>query len=445
MSGGAQRPLRVIINAQIIPHSGWGGLETVLVGLLHALGELDDGDEEYIVVEPWRAPGCWHEFLGPNARAIRGPRPVEDVERLQGLKKSLGPLLPVARKLRSALAPLPPARSWPEVEISDGFYENLGGHVIHFPYQEFAYCALPAIYNPHDLQHRHFPQFFTRAALVRREVIYPGACRLAQAVAVASQWVKNDVVEQYGISPKKVQVIPWAAPTRVYIAPTDNALIDALRKHELNEPFVLYPAMTYEHKNHLRLLEALAWLRDRRGLRINLVCTGDRKPFYQQIAERVAELRLQEQVKFLGMVAPAELRALYQAAQFVVIPTLFEAASGPVFEAWQDGAAVTCSSVTSLPEQAGDAALLFDPYSVEGIADAMARLATDQQLRERLKANGARRLQDFSWQRTARAYRALYRRLAGRPLTVEDESLLNWDWMREPQPNQESSIRFAQP
>jgi glycosyltransferase involved in cell wall biosynthesis len=118
-------------------------------------------------------------------------------------------------------------------------------------------------------------------------------------------------------------------------------------------------------------------------------------------------------------------------AQFVVIPTLFEAASGPLYEAWYDGAPVACSNVTSLPEQASDAALLFDPRSTESIAAAVAEMATNGKLRETLRERGERRLKDFSWERTAKAYRAVYRRAAGQPLEEEDRWLLTWDWMRD--------------
>ena len=201
--------------------------------------------------------------------------------------------------------------------------------------------------------------------------------------------------------------------------------------------FAFYPAVTWPHKNHLRLLEALAALRDR-GVLVPLVCTGYREAtHWPQIEARVRELNLDNQVQFLGIVPAQQLRAIYRLARFVVIPTLFEAASAPVFEAWNEGVPVACSTVTSLPQQVGDAALLFDPTSVEGIAAALVRMVTDESLRSTLVASGRRRLQDFSWERTARAYRALYRRAAGRRLTDEERVLLGWDWMAHPNPREE--------
>ena len=93
-------------------------------------------------------------------------------------------------------------------------------------------------------------------------------------------------------------------------------------------------------------------------------------------------------------------------------------------EAWSEGTPVTCSAVTSIPEQAGDAALLFDPTSVDAIAEAVEKLATDQPLQERLVKLGFERLKQFDWKMTAKAYRAVYRRAAGHPLTEEDHWIL---------------------
>jgi glycosyltransferase involved in cell wall biosynthesis len=189
--------------------------------------------------------------------------------------------------------------------------------------------------------------------------------------------------------------------------------------------------MLWPHKNHLRLLEALAYLKDKFSLVIHLVCTGARGDFWPTIESAVNRLELQDQVKFLGIVSREELQALYGLCNFVVVPTLFEAASGPVFEAWNAGAPVACSNVTSLPQQVGKAALVFDPYDVTSIAHAMKTLNSDLKLKADLIARGHLRLRDFSWERTARAFRAVYRRAARRPLTEDEEILLSHDWMSE--------------
>lgn len=311
---------------------------------------------------------------------------------------------------------------WIDIPVSNGFYEGLGCDVIHFPYQGFTLCAMPSIYQPWDLQHRHFPEFFDPAQIAWREVLFRAGCDYASLVVVASQWIKQDVVYQYGIHPDKIRIVPVAAPTQTE-AISDTAQVRA--RYQLPGEFVLYPAVTWAHKNHLRLLEALARLRDEHDLRIHLVCTGAQTPeYFPRIRERVEALGLESQVQFLGLVPVGDLRAIYHLSSFVVFPSLFEGAGMPPLEAWNEGKAVACSNTTSLPDVVGDAALLFDPISVEDIAQALRTLATDQTLREQYEQLGAARLHIYSWTRTAKIYRALYRKLARFSLTEEDVELL---------------------
>ena len=424
----SERHLRVAIDARFNPSKGGGGVESVLIGLVRALAQLEDGAEEYVIVGPSDEPYWLKPYTGPNQRIVAFPDPsVEDTM----AKRALGPLRPVVRRVFASPAP---RRHWPEVPISDGFYEGLNCDVLHFPFQHFMLCALPTIYNPHDLQHLHYPEFFDPYDIAVRETIWRAGCQLAHTVAVASEWVKKDVERQYGVSPDKVQVIPWSPPTQAYPAPDPELIKSVREQYGLPESFAFYPAMTWEHKNHARLLEAIALLRDREGRRVHLICTGYKTNFWPRIEEQLQALQLQDQVKFLGIVPVEHLRAIYRLADFVIVPTLFEAASGPLFEAWQEMTPVACSTVATLREQASDAALLFDPVSVEAIADAIARLASNVALREDLKQRGARRLRDFSWERTAKAYRAVYRRAARRTLNEEDTELLSWNWSREPRP-----------
>jgi glycosyltransferase involved in cell wall biosynthesis len=403
---------------------------SVLVGLLSSLGRLRDGDEEYVIIGHWQGADWLKPYLGPNQRLIIKPRVQTQRDKL---KQLFGPLQPFAQRIwRSLFASLFFRAEWPEVVISDGFFENLGCDVIHFPYQDFVLCSLPTIFNPHDLQHLHYPQFFKPSHIAWRETTYRTGCHLSNTVVVASDWVKRDIVHHYGVSPDKVQVIPWAPPTQTFPVPSKDKVKAVKEKYCLESPFAFYPATTWKHKNHLRLLEAVARLRDHHGFSARIVCTGAPVPeHWAEINKHLDTLCLRNQVQFLGDVPPEDIRSIYRLAQFVVVPTLFEAASGPIFEAWEDRVPVACSTVTSLPEQVGDAALLFDPFSVDAIAIALHRMSLDENLRDELISKGQRRLKDFDWERTAKAYRAVYRRAANFPLTDEDRWLLKWDWMRD--------------
>ncbi len=157
---------------------------------------------------------------------------------------------------------------------------------------------------------------------------------------------------------------------------------------------------------------------------MRVVCTGFKTGYWPVLERHVMALGLAEQVAFPGVVSNRELAALYRAAQFVILPSLFEAASAPMFEAWQHGAPVACAAITSLPEQAGDAALLFDPTSVPDIASALERMTTDASFRSDLRTRGARRLQELDPLVTLTRYRVVYRQAAGLALQEEDRDLL---------------------
>jgi glycosyltransferase involved in cell wall biosynthesis len=326
-----------------------------------------------------------------------------------------------------------PSSYTPSLPMSDGFYESLECAVIHFPHQCYVLCAIPTIFNPHDLQHLHFPEFFQPLYIAMRETSYRAGCNQAHAVVAASQWIKDDLVRHYGLAPDRVQVIPWAPPMQAFTSVSPSLVARVKQQYSLAQPFAFYPAITWPHKNHKRLFEALAKLRDQRGLGIPLVCTGSRlEPFWSELRALISDLGLSSQIHVLGYVEENELRAIYHLSEFLIMPTLFESDSSPIYEAWLAGVPVACSNVTSLPAQVRDAALLFDPFKVEDIALAMERISSDRALRDDLREKGTKRLADFSWERTAKAYRALYRRAARRPLNEEDQHLLSWDWMLNP-------------
>ena len=452
--------LNVAIDPQIMPGTD-GGVAQAAMSLVSGLGKLTDGPEIYtIIVHSHKQLEWLKPFAGPNQRFImrhgvtHSDDTVPEVENrskalLQFIKSSFGPARPYLRyvwrlfllkrqsgadfSMAGFLKRFVSIRPHPlSIGISDGFYESLGCHVLHLPAQSYVFSTLPTIYNPHDLQHEHYPQFFSPSALKWRDEVYRAGCHLAHTVVVGSQWIKDDVVRCYGVSHDKVQVIPEAAPPHLNGVPSKSFLTEIANKYRLEQPFAFYPAVTWPHKQHIALLEAIASLRDKRKIVIRLVCTGSRyETHWPEIITCMERLNLSGQVKFLGFVPDEDLRALYRLSQFLIQPSLFEASSLPIYEAWLEGVPVACSNVSALPDQVKDAALLFDPHNVESIADAIRKMSSDTSLRKELQANGFRRLRDFDLGRTSKALRAVYRRAARFPLTEEDRYILNWDWMRD--------------
>jgi glycosyltransferase involved in cell wall biosynthesis len=194
---------------------------------------------------------------------------------------------------------------------------------------------------------------------------------------------------------------------------------------DLPDQFILYPAQTWPHKNHVGLIRALHLIRSREGVDIPLVLTGLRNSGAAAIDVEIERLGMAELVRWMGFLEPVALASVYGRARAVVIPSRFEAASGPLWEAFAAGVAAACSNVTSLPDQAGDAALTFDPDSTNDIAAAVLQLWTNESLRETLVRRGKSRVDRFSWDRTARHFRAHYRRVGRVRMSDEDRDLLD--------------------
>jgi glycosyltransferase involved in cell wall biosynthesis len=413
------RPLRVAVDARL--RSGQaGGIETVVIGLASGLAGLADGDEEYVFLAFEGATDWLEPHLGGNARIVRVSPSNAGVS---GRRARVAYRWPA---LRRAWRKLPLSRLLPEPgpPRSDGTIERMGADVVHLPLQAGFMTTVPSIYHPHDLQHFHLPEYFTPRERQHRERWYGRLCLQAEAVVVTSSWGRDDLVRHFGLPTSKVRVIPWAPVLDAYPTPSDQDVADAQARWRLDRPFLLYPAQTWPHKNHATLLAAMARLRDERGLIVGAVFPGRRNDYAHVLDRLVKDLGLNDQVIWPGFVTGLQLASLYRLARAVVIPTYFEAASFPLWEAFMAGVPAACSDVTSLPEQAGDAALVFDPRDQLAMATAIERLWTEAELRTKLAARGRQRVAAFTWERTAMTFRALYRQVAGRGLSDADRALL---------------------
>ena len=292
---------------------------------------------------------------------------------------------------------------------------------MHFVRQSAFLTELPSIYHPWDLQHLHLPEFFTPQQVLQRDLTYRAFCEAAERIVAASSWTKADLIEKMGIAEEKIVVIPVARDVDTAPLPTPADLAATSAAFKLPERFLLYPAQTWPHKNHIRLVEAIAHLRDTRGVSIGLVLTGYQNEHFPEIRSAVRRLRLSEQVQFAGYVTPLQVQALYRLAVGLIFPSLFEGWGIPIVEAFEAGTPVACSNVTSLPSMVGDAALVFDPYDVESIASAASTLWSDEAERRQLSERGQARARLFDPEPIAATYRALYRHVAGRPMSPADQ------------------------
>lgn len=287
--------------------------------------------------------------------------------------------------------------------------------LVHFTTQGTFYTELPFIYQPHDLQHEHYPEYFNRSAVAARRLNYAANIRSAAVTVVGSQFIADDVARVYPRRAGSVAVVPLAP---VELSEGRREAPEPWRR-TLPPEFALYPAAAWPHKNHATLFRALRVLK-KRGKARHLVLTGaaSGRVNLRTLAE---ENGVDDCVTHLGFVEPSALLHLYRRAKLVTIPTLFEAGSFPMFEAFANGCPVVASSVCSLPAQADGAAILVDPSDAAELAQAIDTVWGDPLLREDLVARGRARAASFTWQATAAGFAASYRRALGLRPTPDDE------------------------
>lgn len=412
------RPLRIAIDSRLHPGLS-GGVEQFVIGLASALSSLEDTGDRY----------CFLTYVGENQWLrpyLKGSCEILEARpptRLRGIQRRVATAAPGLRAgwRRVQDARIRDARDLP---TSDGTIERAGIDVIHFTTQNAFLTSVSSIYHPWDLQHLHFPDFFTPATRRRRDISYRAFCEQAALVVAATNSTKRDVVASFGISAGKVAVIAIPPVLGAYPTPTASDLETTRRKFSLPSRYVFYPAQTWPHKNHVRLVGALAILRERMGVRVPVVCSGHLNEHSSNIRREVERLRISEQVSFVGFVTPVELQCLYRSCRGLVFPSLFEGWGFPIVEAFLAGVPVACSTAASLPQLVGDAAVQFDPFDEEDIADAILRIWTDDALCASLVERGHRAVESLDWAETARTFRAHYRQVAKQPLAEEDRGLV---------------------
>jgi glycosyltransferase involved in cell wall biosynthesis len=334
-----------------------GGTLTYARELLRALARV--GEHEYRVFVPSTAPEAAN---GLPATIVRAFPARTRLGRVTGLALA-------------TLAPQLLRRAWQRSELD----------AIHFPLTAMLPPAgeIPAAVTVHDLQHEAFPRFFSRSQLTYRRRVYGRSVRQSGIVIADSDYVRSELVERYGLEPARVRTIHLAVDHRRFTPDGSSRL-----------PFLLYPANLWPHKNHARLFQAFELVRRERP-ELRLVLTG---------ADHGGHL-LPTGVESRGHVPVAELVRLYRSAAALVYPSLYEGFGIPCLEAMACGCPVTAARVASLPEVCGDAAVYFDPESVEDLARAIDRVLTSP------PAGVIEQAARFTWEECARRHEAVYREL----------------------------------
>jgi glycosyltransferase involved in cell wall biosynthesis len=263
------------------------------------------------------------------------------------------------------------------------------------------HLSIPTVVTITDIQQEYYPEFFPRAELQARALMYSPSCQEATAVITISDFSKQCMIEKYGLLPEKVHRVYVAGMAQVDDSTRWPTGEEVRRKHHLPASYAFYPANMWPHKNHHMLLLALHRLRQLYGMTLPLVLTGDEMGQWEKLAALARHFHLQEQVRYLGYVPADDLPGLYRGAAMLLFPSLFEGFGIPLVEAMALGCPIAAAQTGSIPEVVGDAALLFDPRQPDSIATICSQLLADDGLRQTLITRGRERATRFSWERAA--------------------------------------------
>jgi len=257
------------------------------------------------------------------------------------------------------------------------------------------------VVSVHDLGYLHYPQAHTRWGRWYLHWSTGHNARTASHIIADSQATKRDLTRNAQVPPGRITVVypghdPSFAPVR------EPARLNAVRERfGIPGRYALYVGTLQPRKNLGRLMGACAMLA-REGDQVHLVIAGKKGWLHRSLFEHTRLLGLEQRVHFTGYVPQQELPALISGAAVFVLPSLYEGFGLPVLEAMACGTPVVCSNVSSLPEVAGDAAVLVNPLDTAGLARAIHRVMTDKDLRRDLAQKGLERVKGFSWEKAAR-------------------------------------------
>ncbi len=384
--------MRIAINAYFLEQPATGSGEHIYY-LLEALDAIDESNQ-YLALYP-RLTGSQlarTPHLGPNFQ----------IREVRGVAERLGPRL---------------GKLWWEQVALRGLCAREKVDLLHSPYFASPLAPnVPTVVTIHDVIPLVLPDY-GRAPHVRAYMaLVSAAARRAAAILTVSETSKLDIVRVLGIPPERVHVTYNATDASLHPIGDRSSLEDLRDSYGINGDFLLYFGGFDRRKNVERILLAYRAAREEFHNPCQLVLAGSTSlvghPLYPDPRRMILRYGLEGQVIVTGRVSEEEKPLLYSAAIGFVFPSLYEGFGMPVLEAMACGTPVITSNTSSLPEVAGNAALLVDPTSVEAMGEAMARVVNDEALREELGRKGLVRASQFSWESSAAKTLEVYRKVA---------------------------------
>jgi glycosyltransferase involved in cell wall biosynthesis len=263
----------------------------------------------------------------------------------------------------------------------------------------------------YDLAFLEHPETAVPSLATYLNKVVPEAVAAADVVAAISHATKQALITHYKAPPEKITVIPCGVGPQFQRITDQTRLEEIRRKFELQHPFIFSVGTLEPRKNHLGLIKAFYEAQKSKNGPAMLAIAGGKGWLYEETQHLIAELKLENKVHFLGRVSESELITLYSLADIFAFPSFFEGFGIPPLEAMACGTPVITSNTSSLPEVAGEAALLVDPHDTHAIAQAITQLTENELLREDLRQKGYAQAQRYTWSQAASKMLSVYQQL----------------------------------
>lgn len=258
------------------------------------------------------------------------------------------------------------------------------------------FSTIPTVVTIHDLSFLYYPADFLKKDLYKLKNWTKQSIKKSKKIIAVSQSTKSDIVKFYGVSENKITVIYNGFEKKITKNKIDNKLIKKLQK----QPYILYVGTLQPRKNLPTLIDSFSeFIKENPNFK--LVLAGKKGWLYENIFNKIKNLKLERKVLFTDFVSDATLQDLYKNAFCLVLPSFYEGFGIPILEAMNEGCPVISSDKSSLPEIGGDAALYFDPKDSDQLVSQLNNLKNHIDLRNTLIANGKQRIRLFSWQKCA--------------------------------------------
>jgi len=266
------------------------------------------------------------------------------------------------------------------------------------------YCSLKTGYKTliviHDLNFEHYPGNMPWLPRKYYRYFTPRYARKAERIATVSQYSKQDISEQYGIDPQKIDVV-FNGASNLFTPVSLTKKSEIKNRFTYGNDFFVFIGALNPRKNLANLFRAFDIFKEKTGSSVRLVIIGEKMWWTNDIKSSYNSMKYSKDVVFTGRLGMPLLTEVVGSALALTYVSVFEGFGIPILEAFKSEIPVITSNITSMPEVAAGAALFADPFKPKSIAEAMIRIYSDQGLREELVAKGKKRQQDFSWDITA--------------------------------------------